>query len=109
MSFLFISLPWLSKLSNELLWSINKLKQGLWCTICLTIFSSFFSELFLGEVSETLVILSAILFPMKLPVVSAVLQIEAVLSPSVADCLARSKSFWQYLPLKCLIVFCQHF
>ena len=30
MSFLFISLPWLS---NGLLWSINKLKQGLWCTI----------------------------------------------------------------------------
>ena len=33
MSFLFISLPWLS---NELLWSINKLKQGLWCTIWLS-------------------------------------------------------------------------
>ena len=32
-SFLFISLPWLS---NELLWSINKLKQGLWCTIWLS-------------------------------------------------------------------------
>ena len=32
MSFLFISLPWLS---NKLLWSINKLKQGLWCTILL--------------------------------------------------------------------------
>ena len=31
-SFLFISLPWLL---NELLWSINKLKQGLWCTIWL--------------------------------------------------------------------------
>ena len=30
MSFLFISLPWLS---NGILWSINKLKQGLWCTI----------------------------------------------------------------------------
>ena len=33
MSFLFISLPWLS---NGLLWSINKLKQGLWCTIWLS-------------------------------------------------------------------------
>ena len=33
MSFLFISLPWLS---NELLWSVNKLKQGLWCTIWLS-------------------------------------------------------------------------
>ena len=30
--FLFISLPWL----NELLRSINKLKQGLWCTIWLS-------------------------------------------------------------------------
>ena len=33
MSSLFISLPWLS---NEILWSINKLKQGLWCTIWLS-------------------------------------------------------------------------
>ena len=33
MSFLFISLPWLS---NKLLWSINNLKQGLWCTIWLS-------------------------------------------------------------------------
>ena len=33
MSFLFISLPWLS---NELSWSINKLKQGSWCTIWLS-------------------------------------------------------------------------
>ena len=33
MYFLFISLPWLS---NELLWSMNKLKQGLWCTIWLS-------------------------------------------------------------------------
>ena len=33
MSFSFISLPWLS---NGLLWSINKLKQGLWCTIWLS-------------------------------------------------------------------------
>ena len=32
MLFLFILLPWLS---NELLWSINKLKQGLLCTIAL--------------------------------------------------------------------------
>ena len=33
MSLLFISLPWLS---NGILWSINKLKQGLWCTIWLS-------------------------------------------------------------------------
>ena len=32
MSLLLISLPWLL---NELLWSINKLKQELWCTIWL--------------------------------------------------------------------------
>ena len=33
MSFLFILLP---RLSNELLWGINKLKQWLWCTIWLS-------------------------------------------------------------------------
>ena len=33
MPFLFVSFP---SLSNELLWSINKLKQGLWCTIWLS-------------------------------------------------------------------------
>ena len=32
-SFLFLWLPWLS---NELLWSINKLKEWLWCTIWLS-------------------------------------------------------------------------
>ena len=34
MSFLLILPLWLS---NELLWNINKLKQGLWCTIWLYI------------------------------------------------------------------------
>ena len=33
MWFLFVSLSWLA---NELLWSINKLKQGLWCNIWLS-------------------------------------------------------------------------
>ena len=33
MSFLFILLPWFS---NELLWSMNKLNQGLWFTIWLS-------------------------------------------------------------------------
>ena len=33
MSFLFILLPWLP---NRLWWSINKLKEGLWCTIRLS-------------------------------------------------------------------------
>ena len=52
--------------------------------------SSYASELFFGEVFETLVILSAILFPIKSPVASAVFLIalfEAVSSASVADCL----------------------
>ena len=39
--------------------------------VSLSVFSSFVSELFFGEVFETFVILSAILFPIKLPVASA--------------------------------------
>ena len=56
----------------------------------LSISSSFVFELFCGEVFETLVILSAILFPIKSPVASAVFGItlfETVLIASVADCL----------------------
>ena len=48
-------------------------------------------ELFCGEVFKILVILAAILLPIKSPVASAVFQIafsEEVLSASVADCLA---------------------
>ena len=41
-------------------------------SLSLSIFSSFVSELFCGEVFETLVILSAILFQIKSPVASAV-------------------------------------
>ena len=57
----------------------------------LGIYSSFVSELFLGETFETFVILSAILFPIKSPVASTVFWIdlfEGVLSASVGDCLA---------------------
>ena len=58
--------------------------------------SSFVIELFCGEFVETLVTLSAILLPIKLPVESAVFIIalfEAVSSASVVDCLAWSRSF----------------
>ena len=40
--------------------------------LSLSVSSSFVSELFFGEVFEPLVILSAILFPIKSPVASAV-------------------------------------
>ena len=40
--------------------------------LSLSIFSPFITELFYGEIFETLVVLSAILFPVNLPVVSAV-------------------------------------
>ena len=57
---------------------------------------------FLVGFLETLVILSAILLPTKSPVVSAVFCIallEAVFIASVADFLAVSTSFFQYLLL----------
>ena len=56
----------------------------------LSIFSSFVSELFFGEVFAALAILSAILFPIKSPVASAVFWIalfDVVLIQSAADCL----------------------
>ena len=58
--------------------------------LSLSITSSFVTipELFCGNVFETFVIHSAILFPIKSPVASAVFWIslfKAVLSPSVAD------------------------
>ena len=43
-SFSFISLPWLS---NELWWSINKLKQGLWCLI-MYIYISVYVDIYFG-------------------------------------------------------------
>ena len=64
--------------------------------LSLTICSSFASEWFFGEVFETFVILPAILSPIKSPVTSAVFWnalFEEVLSESVADCLALSRSF----------------
>ena len=62
----------------------------------------------LYEVLDTFVTLSAILLPIKLPVVSAIFWItvfEAVLSACVADCLAWSKIYWLYLLLKFLLNF----
>ena len=57
----------------------------------------------LGDFFETLVILSAILLPIRSPVASAVFWIalfEAVFIVSVVDFLALSRSFWLYLLLK---------
>ena len=59
--------------------------------LSLSISSSFVTELCFGEVYETLVILSAILLPVKSPIASLVFLVvlfEAVLSVSVGDCLA---------------------
>ena len=56
-----------------------------------------------GFFFETLVILSAILLPIKAPVVSAVFWIalsDAVFIASVVDLLALSRSFWPFLLLK---------
>ena len=44
-SFLYISLP---LLSNELLWSINKLKQVLWCTIWLS-YTHIYIYIYIGK------------------------------------------------------------
>ena len=57
--------------------------------LSLSISSSFVSELFFGEVFETLVILSAILFQIKSPVASAIFWIalfDTVLIESVVNC-----------------------
>ena len=61
------------------------------------------SLLLLEGFFKTLVILSAVLLPIKSPVASAVLWIalfDAVFMPSVVDLLALSRSFWPYLLLK---------
>ena len=66
------------------------------------------SELFRCEDFEVFVILSAVLLPIKSSAASAFFWIalfEAVLSASVADCLAWSRSFWLYLPLKFFLIF----
>ena len=47
MSFLFNSLPWLS---NGILWGINKLKQGLWCTICRSYIYIIYSSIYITVV-----------------------------------------------------------
>ena len=76
--------------------------------LSLSISSWFVTQLFCTAVLEALVILSAISFPSKSPVASAVFWIalfEAVLSASVADYLTWSRSFWLYLLVKILLVF----
>ena len=74
------------------------------------IFSSFLTvfELFCGDVLEAYLILSANLLPIKSSVASACFWIalfEAVLSVSVTDNLAWSRSFWLYLLLKFILIF----
>ena len=57
---------------------------------------------------ETLVILSAILLPIKSQVASAFFWIalfDAVFVASVVEFLALSRSFWPYLMLKCVPMF----
>ena len=57
------------------------------------------SKLFFGEVFETFVILAVVLLPIRSWVNSAVFWIaifEAILCGSVANCLARSRSFRRY-------------
>ena len=69
-------------------------------------------ELFYGDIFETFIILSAIFLPIKSPVASAVFWIalfEAVLSASISDCLASSRRFWLYLPLKFVFIFLPFF
>ena len=63
------------------------------------------SELFFGEGLKTFVILSSNLLPIKSPVSSALFWIaffKGVCSASVADCLAWSRRFWLYFPVKFL-------
>ena len=73
--------------------------------------SSFVSSLLcnsLVDFLETLIILSAILLPIKSPVASAVFWIalfEAGFIACVVDFLALLRSFWQYLLLKLLPMF----
>ena len=61
MSFLFISLPWLS---NKFLWNINKLKHGLWCTIWLSYIHTYtYTFIFNKTVTNYLIILKKYLLP----------------------------------------------
>ena len=56
-----------------------------------------FCKLFRGELLETFVILSTLSLSIKSPVAAAVFWItlsEVLLSASVADCLAWSRSLW---------------
>ena len=66
--------------------------RNIYLSLCISLSCSIFSsELFCGEVLETFVIPSAILFLIKSPVTSAVFSValfEAVLSAFADDCLA---------------------
>ena len=70
------------------------------------------SGLICGKLHETFIILSAVLLPTKLLVVSASFWIalfEPILSESVTNCLTFSKTFWLHLLRKLLLYFCRYF
>ena len=76
------------------LWAVISASSSISSLLCNPFVDFFF---------ETLVLLSAILLPIKSPVVSAVFWIalfEAVFIASVVDFLALSRSFWPFLLLK---------
>ena len=75
------------------LWVVNSTSSLLLLLLLLLLLKGFF---------KTLVILSAILLPIKSPVASAVFWItlfDAVSMTSVVDFVALSRSFWPYLLL----------
>ena len=90
--------------------------RDIYLSLCISLSSSTFSSSFVtkllwGEAFETLVILSAILFPIKSPVASAVFlncSFWRYLEP-VAYCLAWLRSSWLYLLLKFYLCFYQYF
>ena len=73
----------------------------IYLSLCISLSSSMIlSKLFCGQDFESFLILSAILFPIKSPVVSTdfwIALFEAVLSASVENCLTLSIRFWLYL------------
>ena len=83
----------------------NKSMENMYLSLGISLSCSFVivSELFCCEFYEIPLNLLAILLLMKSPVASAVFWIilfEVVLSASIADYLAWSRSFWLYLPFK---------
>ena len=85
------------------LWVVNSASSLLLLLLSLLLSLSLLSLLSLDGFLDTLVILSAILLPIKSPVASAVFLFtlfQAVFITSVVDFSALSRSFWLYLLLK---------